>query len=153
MQENVATPAILRDPGHTFPVTSERPALSPLRKYIFLQVPEAILFVLLIAGLHAFDKISGTTAFVCLGAWTLKDILFWPILRSAYEPGPAHGTEALVGAPGVVTRTVAPEGQVRVGAELWSARCTADLVEPIEVGCGVVVEGVDGYTLLVAPRD
>ncbi len=152
MTETLATPARQRDPRHTFGVALDQFASSPLRKYILVQVPESILFTLLIAGLHYFDKISPTTAFVCIALWLVKDLALYPLLRPAYEPGPAHGTDALVGATGVVTRAIEPEGHVRVGAELWRARGLGEPSEPIDVGCRIVVEAVDGFTLLVVPR-
>lgn len=131
----------------------DRFASSALRKYILVQALETALFLLLIVGLHFFEHISRTTAFVCVALWLVKDVVLYPVLRQAYEPGPIHGTDALVGEAGVVTREVAPEGLVRVGAELWKARHQSGTTTPIAVGCRIVVEAVDGFTLLVIPRE
>jgi membrane-bound serine protease (ClpP class) len=55
------------------------------------------------------------------------------------------GVEALVGRQAVVTSTLAPTGLVKIDGELWAARS----VTPVESGSEVVIERVDGLTLLV----
>ena len=55
------------------------------------------------------------------------------------------GAETLVGRRGVAATGLWPEGQVRVGGELWRARC----VGGCDRGAAVVVRAVDGLTLLV----
>jgi len=57
------------------------------------------------------------------------------------------GVETLVGRRAVVVGACRPDGQVRLDGELWRARC-ADGAGPDE---HVVVEAVDGLTLVVAP--
>ena len=53
----------------------------------------------------------------------------------------------LQGSSAVVVRALRPEGQVRVGSELWSARARGDL--HFEVGTRVRICGRDGLVLLV----
>lgn len=60
----------------------------------------------------------------------------------------AVGPEALVGRRAVVVLGCWPEGQVRLDGELWSARCDPG-ADPDEK---VVVEAVEGLTLVVAPE-
>jgi membrane protein implicated in regulation of membrane protease activity len=57
------------------------------------------------------------------------------------------GAEALLGKVGVVTAGLWPEGQVKIGGEIWRARCDG----PCDVGTRVVVRSVDGLTLVVDP--
>jgi membrane-bound serine protease (ClpP class) len=57
------------------------------------------------------------------------------------------GPETLIGASGRVAADCRPLGQVRVGGELWQARCQAGAV----AGETVRVVARDGLTLLVEP--
>jgi len=118
-----------------------------LRKYVLLQIPEAILVVLILAGLHHWEQVSLVTTIGLGLAWLAKDVILYPILRPGYEPGPGHGTEMLIGVSGTVTDELAPRGMVRVGAELWKAEAAGE--SSISEGSAVVVEEVDGFTLLV----
>jgi membrane-bound serine protease (ClpP class) len=59
------------------------------------------------------------------------------------------GSEELIGARGVVRSRLDPIGHVFVKGALWRAH-TADNT-PLDVGEEVVVEGIDGLTLTVAP--
>jgi membrane protein implicated in regulation of membrane protease activity len=57
------------------------------------------------------------------------------------------GVETLVGKVGVAASDLWPEGQVRVGGEIWRARCAGGC----DSGTRIVVRGVDGLTLVVDP--
>jgi membrane-bound serine protease (ClpP class) len=57
------------------------------------------------------------------------------------------GVEALVGKVGVAASDLWPEGQVRIGGELWRARCNG----ACGAGTTVVVRAVEGLTLVVDP--
>ena len=57
------------------------------------------------------------------------------------------GTETLVGKRGTVVSDLWPEGQVKVGGELWRARCEGGC----ESGTDVVVREVHGLMLVVEP--
>jgi membrane-bound serine protease (ClpP class) len=59
------------------------------------------------------------------------------------------GSEELIGAHGVVRSRLDPIGHVFVKGALWRAHTADD--SPLEVGQEVVVEGIDGLTLTVAP--
>ena len=58
------------------------------------------------------------------------------------------GAEALIGAQGAAVSACRPEGQVRVGGELWRAVCRVG----VDAGEPVVVEGLTGLTLRVRPK-
>ena len=60
----------------------------------------------------------------------------------------ASEAEELIGARGKVRSPLAPVGHVFVKGALWRARSDQ---EGLDVGDEVVVEGVDGLTLTVAP--
>ena len=76
------------------------------------------------------------------GAIEIGEAWFW--WRWTHRRPPAVGVEALVGTTGVV----AEDGWVRVNGELWHARGAEDA----RPGEAVVVEAVDGLTLLVRRR-
>jgi len=55
-----------------------------------------------------------------------------------------------IGSRGVTTTQLTPRGYVKVGSELWRAASTRS---DIDKGREVVVTGVEGLTLLVAPQE
>jgi membrane protein implicated in regulation of membrane protease activity len=61
--------------------------------------------------------------------------------------GAAVGVETLVGKRGVAVGDLWPAGQVKVGGEIWQARCAGGC----DAGTQVVVRSVDGLTLVVDP--
>lgn len=56
------------------------------------------------------------------------------------------GTEAMVGKRAEVVSECRPKGTVRIGSELWEARCA----EGAGPGDDVRVDGVEGLTLVVS---
>ena len=123
-----------------------------LRRYIMLQLPEAGLVTLVLFGLHYWEQLSLPVLLLLFAGWVIKDVIMYPFVRSAYGPGPAHGTEALLGAQGVVTDDLSPKGSVRIGAEPWSARLGAGH-DTLPVGTRVRIEEVEGFVLVVTPLD
>ena len=67
------------------------------------------------------------------------------------RPGVHTNTDALIGQRALVTQAITAHqpGQVRVHDEVWRARPTAGEAGALEAGTEVIVEGVDGVTLLV----
>ena len=67
------------------------------------------------------------------------------------RPGLPTNTDALIGQRGLVAQPLSEHapGQVRVRDESWRARPAAGGAEPVEAGTAVVVEAVDGVTLIV----
>ncbi len=68
---------------------------------------------------------------------------------AAQRRTPTTGIEGLVGETGVALEDLAPDGQVRVHGEIWSASTTTP---PIRSGAAVVVERVNGLHLTVRPH-
>jgi membrane protein implicated in regulation of membrane protease activity len=68
--------------------------------------------------------------------------LWWSKRRKA-----SVGVDALVGKTGVAVGELWPEGQVKIGGEIWKARCAGGC----EAGTMVVVRAVRGLTLEVDP--
>jgi membrane-bound serine protease (ClpP class) len=57
------------------------------------------------------------------------------------------GAETLVGAEGVALGSLEPDGQVRLGGEIWRAHSAS----PVAAGGCVRVTAVEGLTLVVEP--
>jgi len=68
--------------------------------------------------------------------------IWWSKRRKA-----SVGVETLVGKIGVAASDLWPEGQVRVGGEIWRAHCAGGC----DSGTRIVVRAVDGLTLVVDP--
>ena len=73
------------------------------------------------------------------------EVLFWN--RRVRSQRKTVGAQTLIGKPGRVVSPCRPGGQVRVGGEIWAARCSTGA----DVGESVTVVGRDGLTLLVEP--
>jgi len=119
-----------------------------LQKYLVLQIPGAVMVGFLLVGLSYADLLSRVTAVALFVGWCAKDALMYRFVRSAYEPGPLHGTAALVGQRGVVIHELAPTGLVRLSSEQWSARA-AEESATLSEGTPVRVVSVDGYVVTV----
>ncbi len=78
---------------------------------------------------------------LCIDAVEIYIWLRWRKKRSITGP------EGVVGLRGKVLRDCAPEGQVRVKGQVWSARSS----EPVSVGQDITVTDVDGVRLKVEP--
>jgi membrane-bound serine protease (ClpP class) len=105
-------------------------------------------------GLLLFDTDSEafeiSVPVVLLTAAVLGGFFAW-IIGKAVQARHAQvhtGAEELIGAHGEVRSPLTPLGHVFVKGALWRARSDQ---EGLEVGDEVVVEGVDGLTLTVAP--
>jgi membrane-bound serine protease (ClpP class) len=87
------------------------------------------------------------TWFVVLGgaAFELAEaafLIWWSKRRKAVV-----GAETLIGRTAVVVADCMPAGQVRIGGELWQARCGPGA----QIGDEVIVTALDGLTLVVEP--
>ena len=104
----------------------------------------------MLGGLLYWDAIPSWLAAVLMAALLAKDLILFPYVRSAYEPGASHGGEALLGAIARVEHAIAPAGWVRIGAETWRARML-DGSTSSAAGEYVEVRGIDDLVLVVAP--
>jgi membrane protein implicated in regulation of membrane protease activity len=84
---------------------------------------------------------------VVVGALVLEvgEIFFW--FWFSRRRSVQVGAETLIGAEGVVVTPCRPLGQVRLGGELWTARCEGGAGS----GARVAVEKLEGLTLVVRP--
>lgn len=109
------------------------------------------------AGVVAFNSDSDFADFaggglIALGV--ISGITFYFVSRKVLA---AHrnqsvrtGTEEMVGSNGEARTSIDPDGRVWLGGTVWSARL-ADGASSIQPGDRVMVEAVDGLTLVVRP--
>ena len=129
-----------------------------------------VLIEVSLGGFAGFDLVLIGSSFVLggaigllLGSW-VAGLLTASVLCLLYiavgrrwvrarlkRPSVATNTDALIGQRGLVTQAVTAHqpGQVRVHSEVWRARPAAADAGALEPGTEVLVEGVDGVTLLV----
>ena len=83
---------------------------------------------------------------VVIPLWILE-LLAWN--RSMKGRRKVVGAQTLLGREAMVMTACQPRGQVRIGGEIWEARCAAGAVE----GDAVRVVDRDDLTLIVEPLD
>ncbi len=121
-------------------------------KYLGLQVPEALLFGLVLFWAREWLGLPLWSAFVLLGLWIVKDLAMYPFVRRVFEGDVVDrvGVGRLIGEHGVAEEEITSSGYVRVKGELWRAESTTPPA-PIPLGSRVRVREVRGLTLLIEP--
>jgi len=122
--------------------------MATLTRYFLFQIPGWVFAAVILALLWSW---LGMPLWVAIGLFLLlviKDIVFYPLLRVAYEVGPS-GAAQLVGQRGVARDRLDPNGYVRVRGELWYAQ-VEDGAEPIRSGASVKVLAGTRMTLTVS---
>ena len=117
-------------------------------KYLFFQVPGWILAALILLAMRYWVGLPIWIALFGFILWVIKDFLFYPLLRVAYQAGPKTGVDLLIGLRGVARQNLDPRGLVYLRGELWRAE-TAPGVLPIGSGSRVRVLRAEGMTLIV----
>jgi membrane-bound ClpP family serine protease len=117
-------------------------------RYTLFQIPDLILLSLGLAAAVRWWNLPVLAACGLVALWIAKDVVMYPILRVAYEPGGSSGVFEIHGALGVVVQPLVPSGYVRLGSELWKAELVSGS-EPVSVGSAIRVVEVRGLTLVV----
>ena len=121
--------------------------MTPWRKYLLFQIPGWLVAAMVLLLAVHWDWLTPTLAAAAFAFWVLKDLLFYPLLRRAYEPD-RTGATRLIGERGVTEGDLTPEGYVRVRGELWRAAVDSS-EQPISAGTEVEVIGADRMELTV----
>ncbi|MBS3803607.1 MAG: NfeD family protein [Oleiphilaceae bacterium] len=124
--------------------------MSPLPKYILMQVPGALFLGVILLMLRAEGWVETGTALIIMGLWVLKDALLYPFSRPALEDAGPEGVEPLVGERGTCLTAINGLGLIQVRGEHWQARSATDIA--IAPGNAVRVVGFEGRVLIVAPE-
>lgn len=120
-------------------------------RYTALQSPGWLVAAVATWALWRHDVLGGAAAGSVLALWVLKDAALYPWLRHAYESsGPP--IDAMIGREATARTALVPDGWVHVGPELWRARIARDAA-PADAGTSMVVEEIEGLTLVVRPKD
>lgn len=127
-----------------------RRCLRLIGRYVLLQIPEALILVLVIVVVDRWWPLPGWLAWGIIGLWVAKDVALFPFLWRAYDWEASDDSLALHGEQGIVVRRLDPEGYIRVRGELWRAKISAESTS-IEKGRSVRVIDVEGLTLYVQP--
>ena len=108
----------------------------------------------MIALLLDWQAITMSTAWLLFGIWIGKDVVLFPFVYRAYEPG-SEASKLPMRLLGSVAVTTAPisasgTGRVRLGAELWNARLASG-AGSVVTDEEVRVTALEGLTLVVEP--
>jgi membrane-bound serine protease (ClpP class) len=104
-----------------------------------------ILLGAILLAAFVLPPVWGVGAVVAAGLVEIAETAFW--IRLSRRRRIQVGPEALIGAHGEAVTPCRPEGRVRVGGELWQARCEAG----VEAGDPIRVVGREALTLVVEP--
>ena len=115
---------------------------------------EAALAVIVLVGLPRLGiEIPVAVLIALMVAWGVVAVFIYRMGSRALRKKPLLGLPAMIGTIGKVSTPIAPEGFVRIKAELWEAKSQGD---DIDIGEDVVVVGQDALKLIVrkgSPRD
>ena len=120
-----------------------------LLRYAAFQLPGLTMMSLGAAVGHAWFDVPIRVCLTAVGLWILKDMIMFPFVRKAYEPGDGRLPREVNGALGAAHEDLDPTGYVRIGSELWRAECQSDHA-PIPKGHPIQVVEVRGLTVTVA---
>ncbi len=120
--------------------------MKTISKYVLLQIPGWVILGVVLFFLWKWDWISIEIAWGIFALGFLKDLILYPYLRKAYEPGGKSGSARLIGVRGIARDPLQPSGYVQINGELWQAVTEGD---PIPSGTQVQVLSVRGLKLRV----
>ena len=104
-----------------------------------------LFLIALLLAIFVLPSPWGLVAVVVAGVLEIAEtglFIWWSKRRRA-----SVGVETLVGREGVAVGELWPDGQVKIAGEIWRARCEGGC----DAGTKVVVQSIDGLTLLVSP--
>ncbi len=110
---------------------------------------EAALVAIVLVGLPELDisiPLAGLIALMV--GWATVSVFTYRMGSRALRRRPMAGIETIIGSKGKVVSPLAPEGLIRIHAELWRAKSTGSR---IDVGEEVIVLERDGGRLIVTP--
>jgi membrane protein implicated in regulation of membrane protease activity len=117
-----------------------------------LQIPAWTIVAMILVGLLHWEILPPWAAALIFVAWMVKDILLYPVFRSAYDAEERTGLQALVGVKGVAESDLKPDGFVRVRGELWRAVANPNN-KIILSGTRVEIVSAEGMKLRVRALD
>jgi membrane protein implicated in regulation of membrane protease activity len=128
------------------------PSARVVIKYTLLQIPAAILLILVLAEICRRVDLPSWLFWIIIIGWIAKDVLLFPLVWRSYDSKRDEGTHPMKGGRGIAVERLAPTGYVRVGGELWKGRLSEGVFS-IEKGQKVNVKEIRGLTVIVEPED
>jgi membrane protein implicated in regulation of membrane protease activity len=125
--------------------------MTTLTRYYLFQIPGWVFAAIILAVLWSSLGLPAWLASGLFGLLVIKDVVFYPLLRTAYEVG-TSGAAQLVGQRGVARDRLDPAGYIHVRGELWRARIEQG-AEPIQSGAAVKVIAGNRMTLTVVASE
>jgi membrane protein implicated in regulation of membrane protease activity len=114
-------------------------------------IEEGILVAVVLFGLPRIGVRLPLFVLIILAvAWVAVSALLYRAGTRALDRKIAVGAETLAGSRGRVVVPLEPEGMVKLGGELWRARCYE---RRIEKGEEVIVQRAEGTLLIVSPAE
>jgi membrane protein implicated in regulation of membrane protease activity len=86
---------------------------------------------------------------ILMVALAVYSVVMYRVGRQTFFIRPKVAAENIIGSEGTVTKTLAPEGYVKVQGVLWKAVCNE---LELGVGEGIEVIGMEGLRLVVKPK-
>ncbi len=123
-----------------------------LFRYVFLQIPDTLILVLVLWGLDTWVTLPSPAIWGAIAFWILKDVVLFPFVWRACQRGFADARDALIGAEGIAEEKLDPSGYIWVHGALWRA-AVKDPGPAVQKGETVEVEGADGLLLTVRRKD
>lgn len=114
-------------------------------------IEEGILVAVVLFGLPGIGVRLPLFVLIILAVvWLVVSIVLYRAGSRALDRKVAVGAETLAGSRGRVVVALEPEGMVRMGGELWRARCDG---RRIDKGEEVIVQRAVGTLLIVSPAE
>lgn len=126
--------------------------MTQLRRYTLYQLPGVAAVGAGVWFVWPWTGLATWVGVVVVVGWIAKDVALYPLLKSSYEPPDSGDPARLIAREATVSRTLAPSGYVKVGAETWRASVAGGRGE-IARGVVVRIESVDGLMLTVVAPD
>ena len=115
-------------------------------KYTLIQLPGIALIVFLLYFVQQWIDLPAWLTWGIIIVWVLKDIILFPFVWRAYDWGPQHNTNTMIGMQGMALERLDPSGYILVRGEQWKAEII-EKTAPVEKGQTVRVERSQGLTL------
>ena len=129
-------------------ITTGRPSLGIAIKYVLLQVPGLIAFVLVLFLVRKWLKAPDYLLWALFSVWVSKDIILFPFLWRYYDSKQVPDRFQMVGRKGFALTRLNPYGYVQINGERWQAKNFNKEI-PIEEGDTIYVEAINGLKLVV----
>ena len=117
-------------------------------RYLLLNIPGFLAFVLLLIVVQKWLSISDWIFWFLVACWAIKEIVLFPFVWRSYDCNRISMTGNMIGKFGIVKKRLDPYGYIKVDNELWRAEPFLTGIT-IEEGRKVLVKKRKGLTLYV----